>query len=141
MVKIVKKFMEKGGYEVNRKWVITSVVLISIVLIAIFIYFNQMRYPALPADVESTPKEAVQKLNESDQPLVQISKDDEATWYIMKNSEDVNKQIQDLISSKGWIFKEIDGNSLFFEKDDDTLIVSTEMWTKKYRLVKVPAHF
>ncbi|MFC0274911.1 hypothetical protein ACFFIX_26770 [Metabacillus herbersteinensis] len=125
----------------NRKWVITSVVLISIVLIAIFIYFNQMRYPALPADVESTPKEAVQKLNESDQPLVQISKDDEATWYIMKNSEDVNKQIQDLISSKGWIFKEIDGNSLFFEKDDDTLIVSTEMWTKKYRLVKVPAHF
>lgn len=100
-----------------------------------------MRYPALPADVESTPKEAVQKLNESDQPLVQISKDDEATWYIMKNSEDVNKQIQQLISSKGWVFKNIDGNSLFFEKDDDVLIVSTEMWTQKYRLVKVPAPF
>ncbi len=125
----------------KRKWVIISVVLISIILLAIFIYFNQLRYPALPADVESTPKEAVQKLNESDQPLVEVSKDNEATWYIMKNSEDVNKQIQDLISSKGWIFKNIDGNSLFFEKDDDELIVSTEMWTKKYRLVKVPTHF
>lgn len=125
----------------NRKWLIISVVLIGIVAIAMFIYFNQMRYPALPADVESTPKEAVQKLNESDQPLVQISKDDEATWYIMKNSEDVNKQIQQLISSKGWVFKNIDGNSLFFEKDDDVLIVSTEMWTQKYRLVKVPAPF
>lgn len=100
-----------------------------------------MRYPALPADVESTPKEAVQKLNESDQPFAEISKDDGATWYIMKNSEDVNKQIQDFISSKGWAFKEADGNSLFFEKDDDTLIVSTEMWTGDYRLVKVPAHF
>ncbi|MBU8733280.1 hypothetical protein KM915_25040 [Cytobacillus oceanisediminis] len=125
----------------KRKWVIISVVLISIILLAIFIYFNQLRYPALPAEVESTPKEAVQKLNESDQPLVEVSKDNEATWYIMKNSEDVNKQIQDLISSKGWIFKNIDGNSLFFEKDDDELIVSTEMWTNKYRLVKVPAHF
>lgn len=132
--------MGKGGCKVNRKWVFIGVVLIGIVLLAIIIYFNQLRYPALPADVESTPKEAVQKLNESDQPLVEISKDNEATWYIMKN-EDVNKQIQDLISSKGWIFKNIDGNSLFFEKDDDELIVSTEMWTKKYRLVKVPANF
>lgn len=124
----------------NRKWLIMSVVLIGIVAIAIFIYFNQVRYPALPADVESTPKEAVQKLNESDQPLAQISKDDEATWYIMKN-ENVNEQIKQLISSKGWVFKEIDGNSLFFEKDDETLIVSTEMWTGNYRLVKVPAPF
>lgn len=124
----------------NRKWLIMSVVLIGIAAIAIFIYFNQVRYPALPADVESTPKEAVQKLNESNQPLVQISKDDEATWYIMKN-EDVNEQIKQLISSKGWVFKEIDGNSLFFEKDDETLIVSTEMWTGNYRLVKVPAQF
>lgn len=132
--------MEKGGYKVNRKWVIIGVVLIGIVLLAIFI-FNQFRYPALPADVETTPNEALQKLNESEQPLVEISKDNEATWYIMKNAEDVNKQIEQLVSSKGWVFKEVDGNSLFFEKDDDALIVSTEMWTKKYRLVKVPAHF
>ncbi|ESU34121.1 hypothetical protein G3A_02675 [Bacillus sp. 17376] len=124
----------------NRKWVIIGVVLIGIVLLAIFIYFNQLRYPALPADVESTPKEVVQKLNESDQKLVEISKDDEETWYIMKN-EDVNEQIKQLISSKGWIFKNIDGNGLFFEKDDEVLIVSTEMWTGNYRLVKVPAHF
>jgi biopolymer transport protein ExbD len=134
--------MEKGGYRMNRKWLVTSVVLIGIVLLAIFIYFNQLRYPALPADVESTTsKEAVQKLNESDQPLVQISKDNEATWYIMKNGEDVNKHIEQLVSSKDWVFKEADGNSLFFEKDDETLIVSTEMWTNKYRLVKVPAPF
>ncbi|WP_210367863.1 hypothetical protein [Bacillus sp. REN3] len=125
----------------NRKWVIMGAVLVGIVLLALFIFFNQLRYPALPADIESTPKEAVQKLNESDQPLVEISKDNEATWYIMKNSEDVNKQIEELVSSKNWVYKEADGNSLFFDKDGDTLIVSTEMWTKKYRLVKVPAQF
>ncbi|MDE3841083.1 hypothetical protein C0966_17620 (plasmid) [Bacillus methanolicus] len=126
----------------KRKWVIISVVFISIASFAIFIYFNQLRYPTLPVGVGSTtPKEVVQKLNESNQKLVEISKDNEATWYIIKNTEDVNKHIQHLISSKGWMFKEIDGNSLFFEKEDDVLIVSTEMWTKKYRLVKVPAHF
>ncbi|MEF7562480.1 hypothetical protein V4V35_05720 [Bacillus infantis] len=125
----------------KRKWVIICVVLISIVLLGIFIYFNQLRYPPLPADVESlTPREVVQKLNESDQPLVQISKDNEATWYIMKN-EDVNEQIKQFISSKGWIFKEKDGNSLFFEKEDDVLIVGTEIWTSNYRFVKVPARF
>ncbi|ASA95775.1 hypothetical protein [Anoxybacillus flavithermus] len=93
----------------KRKWVIISVVFISIALIAIFIYFNQLRYPPLPVGVESTtPKEVVQKLNESNQKLVEISKDNEATWYIIKNTEDVNKHIQHLISSKGWMFKEID---------------------------------
>ncbi|TYS59521.1 hypothetical protein FZC76_22075 [Sutcliffiella horikoshii] len=126
----------------KRKWLIISAVFISILFVTIFIYLNQLRYPDLPADVESTtPREVVQKLNESNQKLVEISKDNEATWYIIENKEDVNTHIQQLISSKGWIFKEIDGNSLFFEKEDEKLIVSTQMWTSKYRLVKVPAHF
>ena len=126
----------------KRKWLIISVVFLGLALLVTSMYFNPLRYPALPADIDSvTPREVVQKLNESDQPLVKISKGDEATWYMMRNSEDVNQQIEKLVSSRDWGFKGADGNSLFFEKDDDTLIVSTEMWTRKYRLVKVPAQF
>lgn len=46
-----------------------------------------------------------------------------------------------MIGSKGWKFKEKEGSGLFFEKGDEKLIVTTEMWTGKYVLVKVPENY
>jgi len=125
---------------VKKKWVIISLVFIIIVIFSIFISLNKLHYPSLP--IESiTPKEAIQKLNESNQKLAEISKENEVTWYIIKNTEDVNGNIEHFVSSNGWVLQKIEGNSLFFEKGNEILIVSTEMWTNKYRLVKVPSNF
>ena len=124
----------------KKKWVIISLVFIIIVIFSIFISLNKLHYPSLP--IESiTPKEAIQKLNESNQKLAEISKENEVTWYIIKNTEDVNGNIEHFVSSNGWVLQKIEGNSLFFEKGNEILIVSTEMWTNKYRLVKVPSNF
>lgn len=35
-----------------------------------------------------------------------------------------------MIGSNGWEFKEKDGAGLFFEKDGERLVATTEMWGK-----------
>lgn len=112
----------------------------AIIAVTIFIFITKWNYSPLPIDSISS-KEAIQKLNESDQELVELSKDNNINWYIIKNSPDVDNKIKQFISNNGWEFKEKDGNGLFFKKNGERLIVNTEMWTKKYVLVKVHSHF
>ncbi|MFZ3590468.1 hypothetical protein ACOI1C_14725 [Bacillus sp. DJP31] len=126
-----------------KKILLIAAAIIAVVVTTFFIVNNWM-YPDLPID-SITPKEAIQKLNESDQDLVEISKESNRVWYITKNPKsgavEVDENIKKFISSNGWDFKEIDGSGLFFEKNGETLIVVKEMWTKRYVLVKVPSHF
>ncbi|MBB4825567.1 hypothetical protein HNO89_002803 [Sporosarcina luteola] len=124
----------------KRKWIISSAVLSGIACILLFLIINKVHYPSPPID-SITPKEIVNKLNESNQQLVEISKDSSGTWYVINNLKEVNKIVEDFISEKGWSLSKIEGNSLFFERQGELLVASTEMWTNKYRLVKVPANF
>ena len=130
----------EGDY-LKKIWLLPLAI---IAVVTFFALFNKWYYPSLPKD-SITPKEAIQKLHASDHALVEISNDSNVTWYITKNSEkgiqEVDRNIKKLISSNGWEFKEIDGSGLFFEKNGERLIVSKEMWTKNYVLVKVPSHF
>lgn len=121
----------------KTKWILF---IAAIIAVTIFIFITKWNHPPLPIDSISS-KEAIQKLNESDQELVELSKDNNINWYIIKNSADVDNKIKQFISNNDWVFKEKDGNGLFFEKNGERLIVNTEMWTKKYVLVKVPSHF
>ncbi|WP_226087599.1 hypothetical protein [Mesobacillus sp. S13] len=52
-----------------------------------------------------------------------------------------DENIKQMIGSSGWEFKEKDGAGLFFEKDGRRLIATTQMWTGKYVLVKIPGDF
>ncbi|MGE7919726.1 hypothetical protein ACQKM9_12350 [Viridibacillus sp. NPDC093762] len=121
----------------QKKWILF---IAAIIAVTIFIFITKWNYPPLPIDSISS-KEAIQKLNESDQEIVELSKDNNINWYIMKNSADVDKKIKQFIGTNGWEFKEKDGNSLFFDKNRQCLIVNTEMWTKKYVLIRVPSTF
>jgi hypothetical protein len=116
-----------------------------IAVVVIFTMVNKSKYPDLPV-ASISPKKAIEKLNEADQQdLVEISKDDYETWYITENQNgisEVDENIKKFISSNGWEFTGKDGSGLFFKKDSgETLIVTTEMWTKSYFLVKIPSHF
>ena len=45
-----------------------------------------------------------------------------------------------MVKQKGWSFKDKEGSGLFFEKNSERIIVTTEMWMRKYVLIKVPEH-
>lgn len=116
-----------------------------VVSVAVFIVMNKSYYPSLPVDNVSA-KEAIEKLKKSDEKIVEIATDDDSAWYITRNEtkEDVlivDEIIKQMIGSKGWEFKDKMGAGLFFEKEDETLIVTTQMWTGKYVLVQVQNKF
>ncbi|AXI00962.1 hypothetical protein DV702_15340 [Sporosarcina sp. PTS2304] len=125
----------------KRIGIILSIV---IVIAAVFIFVNKSYYPSLPVDSLSA-RETIEKLNKSDEKIVEIAKDDKSIWYITKNEEDgiltVDENIKKMISTKGWEFKDKMGSGLFFEKDDEQLTVTTQMWTKKYVLIQVQNQF
>lgn len=117
---------------------------IAIVIVAVFIFVNKLYYPSLPIENLSA-KEAIDKLKESESKIAEIAVEGDSIWYITRNENNgisiANENIKQMIGSNGWEFKEKDGAGLFFEKDGRRLIATTQMWTGKYVLVKIPGDF
>ncbi|GAE37713.1 hypothetical protein [Halalkalibacter akibai] len=114
---------------------------IFIAIIAVFVFVNKLYYPSLPIDGISA-KEAIDKLKESDSKIAEIAVESDSIWYITSSENKgisiADENIKQMVVSNGWEFKQKDGSGLFFEKDGERLIATTQMWTKKYVLVKIP---
>lgn len=117
---------------------------IVVVAIAVFIFVNKSYYPPLPMDNLSA-KEAIEKFKNADEKIVEVATENDSIWYITKSENKgmslADDNIKQMMGSKGWRFKEQDGAGLFFVKDGGKLVVTTEMWTKKYVLVQVQKKF
>lgn len=115
-----------------------------IVIVAMFMFVNKSYYPSLPVENLSA-KEAIEKLKNTDEKIIEIATDDDSIWYITRTENKgisiADDNIKQMIGSKGWEFKEIDGAGLFFEKDGERLLATTRMWTKKYVIVQVQSKF
>lgn len=116
--------------------------LIAILLITSYILFaNKLYYPQSPVDNLSA-KDILHKLDDSNEDVVMLSKEDKITWYITRSNNngilDTDEKIKQMMSNKGWYFKDKEGSGLIFERSGERLIVTTEMWTGKYVIVKVP---
>ncbi|MGE7834752.1 hypothetical protein [Viridibacillus arvi] len=115
-----------------------------IAVIAVFVFINKLYYPSLPID-DISAKEAIDKLKESDSKIAEIAVGGDSIWYITSSENKgisiADENIIQMIGLNGWEFKEKDGAGLFFEKDGKRLIATTQMWTKKYVLVKVQNKF
>ncbi|QCR31187.1 hypothetical protein [Lysinibacillus sp. SGAir0095] len=111
------------------------------VIIAVFVFVNKLYYPPLPITGVS-PKEAMDAFNESNSKIVQIAEEGGSLWYITKTEnngiETTDAHIKQLIAAEGWEFKEKEGSGLFFEKNGERLIATTQMWTKNYVIVNIP---
>lgn len=46
-----------------------------------------------------------------------------------------------MLSQKEWVFKRKDGSGLFFEKQGEDLIITTQKWTGDYSLINIPMKF
>lgn len=125
-----------------KKIGIVLVVLLAVA--AIYLVVNKSYYPALPIE-NVTTKEAIDAIENSDEKIVELATDQGSVWYITKSVHKgtvvVDEIVKQLVSSRGWEFKEKLGAGLFFEKEDEILIVTTQMWTKNYVLVQVQEKF
>lgn len=85
----------------------------------------------------------IEKLNDSDEQIVNLTNENDYEWYIIseRNKASADAIIKELVSKNSWVFKQKDGAGLFFEKQGDKLIATTQMWTGDYVLVKIPATF
>ncbi|MCG7335048.1 hypothetical protein MHZ95_07140 [Sporosarcina sp. ACRSM] len=117
-----------------------GIILGFVIIVAMFMIANKSYYPPLPIDHLSA-KDALEKLKSSDERIVEIATDNDYTWYITKSQSEVDENIKQMISSNGWEFKEKEGSGLFFEKEGERLIATTQMWTKKYVLVQLQNTF
>lgn len=115
-----------------------------IAIICVFIIVNKLYYPSLPIENLSA-KEAIEKLKESDSKIAEIAVEGDFIWYITSSENKgisiADENIKQMVVSNGWEFKDKDGAGLFFEKDDKSLIATTQMWTGNYVLVKIPSNF
>lgn len=105
------------------------------------VFVNKYYYPALPIETVSK-KEVVETLHESSEDIVKIAEEQNYDWYINQMEQGkAYENLKELINKRGWKFQEQDGSGYFFEKDDQTLIATTQMWTGDYVLVKIPAEW
>lgn len=110
-----------------------------IVFVGAFVFYNKLYYPSLPIE-NMSKKEVIEKLNNSDEKIVKLLNENGQQWYIIseRNISIADEIIKEMVSQYGWVFKQKDGNGLFFEKQGENLIISTQMWTGDYVLVNIP---
>lgn len=86
-------------------------------------------------------KELVSKGEEALNKLVYTTSENGHDWYIMStdSSKSGNELIQQMAKAYGWQFIEQLGSGYIFERNGEQLIITTEMWSKQFQLVKVPA--
>ncbi|MFJ7730316.1 hypothetical protein ACIQXF_00345 [Lysinibacillus sp. NPDC097231] len=114
---------------------------ISILVIA-FVFHHKLYYPSLPIE-NISKKEVVEKINNSDKQIVKLTNENSREWYITseRNQSEVDEIIKKMVSQNGWTFVQKEGSGLFFEKQGEQLIITTQKWTGNYLLIKIPSNF
>lgn len=112
------------------------------VFVGAFVFYNKLYYPSLPIETISK-KEVIEKLNHADKKIIKLTSENGKEWYIVneQNQSSVDEIIKEMMNEKDWVFKEKDGSGLFFEKQGEDLIITTQKWTGDYSLVDIPMKF
>ncbi|MEQ6353090.1 hypothetical protein ABNX05_00490 [Lysinibacillus sp. M3] len=115
---------------------------IIIFLVGAFVFYNKLYLPPLPIE-NISKKTVIEKIKDSNIQMVKLSNENGQEWYVVKERDTsvADEMIREMLDQNGWTFKQKEGNGLFFERHGENLIVSTQMWTGDYVLVKIPANF
>ncbi|WP_404469536.1 type II toxin-antitoxin system HicA family toxin [Sutcliffiella horikoshii] len=118
-----------------KRLTIISLVAIILVIVA---YNNRFYYATLPIESISK-KEVLHSINDSSEPIVKIANEDGYDWFITRSDQGEYREIlKAMIGDHGWEFDTQDGSGYFFKKEDEMLIITTQMWTGEYVIVQVP---
>lgn len=119
-----------------KKWLIT--IALCVLPLGVIAFNSKFYYPKLPIDSMSK-KEVVESINQSSKEMVKIAEENGYEWFITRMEQGkARENLKEMISKKGWKFKEQMGSGYFFEKKDKRLIAETEMWTGNFVIVQVP---
>ncbi|MFT9847746.1 hypothetical protein [Aneurinibacillus sp. REN35] len=123
-----------------KKW--AAAIGLTVIIVGAFVLYNKSYYPPLPIE-NSSKREVIAKLHHSNEQIVYLANENGVDWYIInkRNIGVADEVIKELAMQNGWSFKQKEGSGLFFEKQGENLIVSTQMWTGNYVLVKIPDNF
>ncbi|MFD2639367.1 hypothetical protein [Piscibacillus salipiscarius] len=120
-----------------KRWLIFIGVLT--VILGVVAFDSKFYYPTLPIDSVSK-REVLESLNDTSEDIVKIAEENGYEWYITPMEQGkAHDNLKNLISKNGWHFKQQEGSGYFFEKGDNTLIATTEMWTVNFVIVKIPS--
>ncbi len=116
---------------------LTIISLIAIILV-IVAYNTRFYYATLPIE-SASKKEVLHSIKESSEPIVKIANEDGYDWFITRSNQGEYREIfKEMLGEHGWEFEYQEGSGYFFEKEDEKLIVTTQMWTGEYVMVQVP---
>ncbi|WP_088069601.1 hypothetical protein [Gottfriedia luciferensis] len=122
-----------------KKWLI-PVLFVAIVFV---VFESKVYYPPLPISSVSK-KEVISKLKDSPKNIVKIGDEDGFEWFITRSELGKSieqgtgfRSIRRMLGEKGWTLDSENGSAYFFKRGKQTLIVETEMWTKKYVILHV----
>ena len=77
------------------------------------------------------------KLEFSKQKMIKMKVDHQTRYLTEMDRGEGYKLINKQLAKEGWRFKTQEGSGRFYERDGETLIVTTKMWTGKYILATV----
>lgn len=108
-----------------------------VVILGIVAFDSKFYYPTLPIESLSK-KEVLASLNDSEENIVKIAEENGYEWFITRMEQGkAYENIKKLINTNAWEFQTQEGSGYFFKKDDKTIIVSTQMWTRKYVIIQI----
>ncbi|RNB84902.1 hypothetical protein [Brevibacillus panacihumi] len=116
-----------------------------ILIIGVWSYFNRpsFLYPALPFS-HPDKSSVVAKLKQADDemliPLTTADSDTRYYWLGAKSAQSGEaKSLKSLLQTRGWTFAEQEGAGYFFEKEQQRIVITAQMWSSDFVLYKVPA--
>jgi len=77
-----------------------------LLIYGVILFYYKHYYPPLPIE-NLRKKEVIDKLNDSDEQIVYLSKEKNYEWYLIneRNMASADDMIKDLVSKNGWVFK------------------------------------
>ena len=120
-------------------WSLTAVISALAVFLS-FVFYNKSYYPPLPIE-GVTKRELLELLDNDHQGLVKVTDDEQHSWYIFEgNPRDGSDAMIALMKEQELAFVEQMGAGYFFEDyKSNRVVVTSQMWTSKYVLFKVPS--
>lgn len=122
----------------DKKAFIVSIIIFIVLIISIKNYY--WFYPPPPID-SITSKEAIERLEESENGFVKIATEENYDWYLSVDFNMMEYYIYHPLMLKGWAYTGMSdtttGYERFHSKDGVTLKLEVYSWVKGYQFLKI----
>ncbi|WP_440118694.1 hypothetical protein [Paenibacillus sp. QZ-Y1] len=117
----------------KKFWIITGIGVVGFFLMGL-LFMNSY--------VRNTGVENVQmmyKLSTTDQAIGFIGTNEygNGIYLTKKNLPETVELLQSRMAKQGWTYVNQDGSGHFFEKEDQTAVITTTIWQRKYKQISV----